>query len=223
MTWRENMSTDGPGGVNVPMVLLGLILFMLGIVVPGKEAIVVSTLLASGVGLAALGLAINQVKQIEVGPGGVKMSRDASDSVVPEPWLVAEGEMLNRIAVRVLADQELARQAVEDSLTTIRRRGSAIPKSQLDIATHRTLIAELHRKDKNRSWPSGAASVDLSVDGVPPALQALSFRVRVAYALSFEFQEAEMAAILDRTDAEIAADVRSAEAVVLSSRGDADG
>jgi hypothetical protein len=200
------------------MVLLGLVLLALGLAVPGKASVVVSTLLVLGASIAVAGLAVNRFKQVEVGPQGVKMSRD-SDDAVPAPWLATEAEMLNRIAVRVLGDQDLAREAVERSLTTIRQRRSDIPKSQLDIATYKTLISELHRKDRNRNWP-GASRVESSVDGVPLVLQSLSFGVRVTYALSYEFQDGDTAEILGRTKDEVESDVRMAESVVGMNEGD---
>lgn len=185
---------------------------VLGLAVPGKASAVVSTLLALGVGTSVAGLVVNRFKQIEVGPGGVKMSRDSAD-VVPAPWLAAEAEVLNRIAVRVLGDQDLAREAVETSLTTVRRRRGDIPKSQFDLATYKTLISALHRTDRNRSWP-GASQVETRADGVPPALQSLSFGVRVAFALSYEFQDADVSEILGRSKEDVASDVQTAEAVL---------
>ncbi|HSS32571.1 MAG TPA: hypothetical protein VLL27_04755 [Solirubrobacterales bacterium] len=222
MTWREDIwSTDGPGGVNSPMVLFGVVVFIAGLAVPGKETVVVSLLIALGVGTAAVGLVINRSKRIEVGPQGFKVSRDGG-TVVPQPWLAAEGETLNRIAVRVLGDQDIGREAVEKSLTRIRRHRGDIPKSELNLATFKTLISELHRRDRNMSWPGDSPPVK-ATDGVPAALRSLSFGVRLAYAFSYEFESRYVAEILDRSEEEIDGEIRSAAAVIAADSAEPEG
>lgn len=223
MIWREDTwLADRVRRVDLPMVVLGVAMVAAALLVPGKEAAVVAALVVMGASTAAAGVAVNRYKQIEVGPGGLKLSRDADD-VVPEPWLAAEGKVLNRIAVRVLGDRDLAREAVEKSLTRVRRHRGDIPRPQLDIATHKTLIAELHRRDRNRSWP-GAPTAH-GDDRIAP-LQSLSFGQRVAYVLSLEFLDGVVAAILGRPEEEIRRDVEAAEAVLprnlLNAEGDGD-
>lgn len=224
MTWREDTwFTDRVSRVDLPMVVLGVAMVAAALLVPGKQAAVVAALIVMGASTAAAGVAVNRFRQIEVGPGGLKLSRDADD-VVPEPWLAAEGKVLNRIAVRVLGDRDLAREAVEKALTRVRRHRGDIPRPQLDIATHKTLIAELHRRDRNRSWPG--ASTPHGDDDRIATLQPLPFPVRVAFAFSLEFLDSDLATILGRPEEEIRRDVEAAEAALprhlLDAGGDGD-
>lgn len=207
------------GGVNLPMVLFGAAILVAGLVVPGKETAVVSTLIVVGAGISVAGLAADGIKQVEIGLQGFKVSRDAANGA-PSPWLETEAEMLNRIAVRVLGDRDLGRDAVERCLTKVRRHRRDIPKNEIDATTIKTLISELHRKDRDRQW-SRISSAGAQNDEPLSALHSLSFGVRVVFALSYEFMESDVASILGRSEMDVGREVRTAEAVLDLDHADA--
>jgi hypothetical protein len=201
------------------MVLLGAAILVAGLVVPGKETVVVSTLIVVGAGISVAGLVADSIKQVEIGLQGFKVSRDAANGV-PSPWLETEAEMLNRIAVRVLGSRDLGRDAVERCLTKVRRHRRDIPRSEIDATTIKTLISELHRKDRNRQWSKVSSEEHQNHDSLS-ALDSLSFGARVVFALSCEFMESDVASILGRSEEEIIREVRTAEAVFDLDHADA--
>lgn len=206
--------------VNWPLLILGVSMIVAGVAVPGTQAEVVMALIVLGAGLAVTGALGSQFRQFEIGPKGIKLNRDDSGTT-PAPWVAAEAETLGQIAQLVLGNRDLAREVVEDVLAKIHRYRGRIPPNRRDAAVFKTLVAELHRREK-KMWFSGRHVVDES-DGTRAAVRGLEFPIRVAFVLSLDLPAKDVADILDRSEGEVSTDIETATKVLSPYIEDEDG
>jgi hypothetical protein len=195
----------------------------LGALVPGTQPQAVTGLIVAGSSLTVLAVLAPVYREFEIGPTKFRLSR--GDSEPPAPWVVAEAENLANVARWVLGESELARNAVEDTLSMVRRVGRRIPRDAREMTKLKTLVALLDKADQKRTLPGGRRR-----DGRPTnmidALQSLDFPDRIAFALRSEYPIKEVAEILNRSEAEVAANVERARDALASyetTQGPADG
>jgi hypothetical protein len=200
-------SVVNPADINWPLLILGVFMIVAGVGVPGTEVNVVVALIVLGTGLVVAGALASQVKQLDIGLQGIKMSRD-DGTAMPMPWLAAEADTLGGIAQLVLGNSDLAGEVVEDVLTKIHRYPGQMSQEQRDIATFKTLIADLERTEK-KLWFSGS-KVANELTPIQGALNALALPMRVAFVLDMEMPVKAVAEILDRPEADVAIDVEAA-------------
>jgi hypothetical protein len=203
---------------------MGVFMIMAGVGVPGTEANVVVALIVLGTGLVVAGALASQVRQLDIGLQGIKMSRD-DGTAMPMPWLAAEADTLGGIARLVLGNSDLARKVVEDVLAKVHRYRGQMSQEQRDIATFKTLIADLERTEK-KLWLSGA-KVANELTPIQGALSALALPTRIAFALDMEMPVKAVADILDRPEADVAVDIKAAREALAphieGDEGDGDG
>lgn len=210
MKGLEKPLSARPGEANPYLLTLGIGMIVAGVVVPGSQAGTVSLLIVLGAGVAVAGVLSNRFSQLEIGPQGIKVSQE-DGAPLPVPWLAAEADSLSEIAQIVLGDSALAGKVVEDAISRVRQHRKDIPRSRLDLATIRTLIALLERAE-NKRWLSG--STLNTQDKIAMALLKLPLSARVAFALSVEFPAAEVAGIVERPEEDVSRDIEAARAVI---------
>jgi hypothetical protein len=198
--------------VNWTLFFLGIGMIVLAVlVVPGSQSGAASLLIVIGAGVAVAGALAARFSQLEIGPKGIKVSREG-DSSMPLPWLAAEAETLSQVAQVVLGSPRLAREVVEDAISRVHRHRKEIPRNSLDLATFKTLVALLERAE-NKRWFSGSRG-DQKADRIQVALRDLPLAARIAFALSLEFPASGVAEILGRSEEEIVKDVEVARTAV---------
>jgi hypothetical protein len=198
---------------------IGMIVFAV-LVVPGSQGGAASLLIVMGAGLAVAAVLAAPFSELEIGPSGIKVTRDSVTSM-PLPWLVAEAETLSQVAQVVLGNSQLTREVVEDAVSRVNKQRKNIPQSRVDLATFKTLVALLKRAE-NKRWFSGSR-IDQSFDQIEGALRKLPLDARIAFALSLEFPTSEVAEILGRSEDEIATDVEVAKTAVAPYLGEEKG
>lgn len=198
------------GEANLYLLALGVAMIAAGVVVPGSQAGTVSLLIILGAGVAVGGVLSNRISQLEIGPQGIKVSQE-DGGPMPMPWLAAEADSLSEIAQIVLGDPALAGKVVEDAISRVRQRRKEIPRSRLDLATIKTLVALLERAE-NKRWLSGSKLN--AQNKVAMALLGLPLSTRVAFALSVEFPAAEVAGIVDRPERDVLGDIEAARTAI---------
>jgi hypothetical protein len=205
------------GETNWILLFLGVGMIVLAVlVVPGSQGGAVSLLIVIGSSVAIAGVLAAQFAQLEIGPKGIKVSRNG-DASMPLPWLVAEAETLSQVAQLVLGSPTVAGEVVEEAVSRVNRHRRGIPRNRLDLATFKTLVA-LMRRTENKRWFSGSRGVQ-ELDSVQVALRELPLDTRIAFALSLEFPTSEVAEILGGAQEEIARDVEIARAAVAPHLG----
>lgn len=197
---------------SLPLVALGAGLLSLGIlVVPGTQEAAATVLVFLGSAFAAVGVVSPSFSEMELSPTKFRLAR--GEVVAPQPWMIAEAEILSGIARKVLGDAEQARDTVEEALSRIRRFDRRIPEDKRELTKLKTLVALLDRADQRRLWSGGDRAADRATD-VLAALQRLDFRMRVALALRSEFPVKQVAEVLDCSEAEVDADLASARTAI---------
>lgn len=224
MSQLERLSSVvGPADANWPLLIVGVCMIVAGVAVPGAESQAAVALIVLGAGLTVGGALAPQIRQLDIGLQGIKVSRD-DGTAIPMPWLAAEAKTLYGIAHSVLGNGDSARHMVEEVLTKVRRYRGQIPQGQRDVATFKTLVAELERAE-NRMWLRGSRMPD-GPNPIQNALSKLALPVRLAFALELELPIKAVAEILDRPEAEVATDVEVARGVlapyVEGNQGDGD-
>jgi hypothetical protein len=200
------------------LLVLGVGMIGLGVLIPGTRSGTVSLLITLGAAIAVVGILSPRFSQLEIKPLGIKMGRD-SGAPMPLPWLAAEAETLDRIAKLVLGDHTLAREAVEVAISRVRKHRADIPRTRTDLARLKTLVALLESQEK-QIWFRGDHVSDES-DEIQAALRKFPIETRIAFALSLEFPDSEVAQIVGRSEKNVAAEVsavRNAVAPYLEKR-----
>jgi hypothetical protein len=187
------------------------------LLVPGSQSGAASLLIVLGAAVAVAGALAGRFSELEIGPNGIKVSRE-DDATMPMPWLVAEAETLSQVAQVVLGSPHLAQEIAEDAISRVDKRKKEIPRSRVDLATFKTLVALLERAE-NKRWFSGFRA-DQKSDEVQAALLGLPLAARISFALSLELPATEVAEILGRSEADIASDVEAARAAVSPHLGE---
>lgn len=208
-----------PWEANPYLLALGIGMIVAGVAIPGSQAGTVSLLIILGAGVAVAGVLSNRFSQLEIGPQGIKVTQE-DGAPMPVPWLAAEADGLSEIAQIVLGDPVLAGKVVEDAISRVRQHRKDIPRSRLDLATIRTLIALLERAE-NKRWLSGSKLN--AQDKIAMALLELPLSARVAFALSVEFPAIEVAGLVERPEDDVLRDIEAARAVIAPNLGRAEG
>jgi DNA-directed RNA polymerase specialized sigma24 family protein len=171
------------------LLVFGVGMCVAGALYSGPQDAVASTLILAGVAVAVAGVLLPRLRELEIGPGGLKTS--IRDDVDPQPLVDAQVPRLNRFAHLVSGDSEQARELVEDALARTRVQHRRVPPDERAAFTLRTLV-ELLDTAEERHWlrgklrtRSGHADVpDPQASGaVIQALQQLDFPARVAFLL----------------------------------------
>lgn len=200
------------------LLVLGVGMIGLGVLLPGSQSGTVSLLITLGAAIAVAGILSPRFSQLEIKPLGIKVGQD-SGGPMPLPWLAAEAETLNQIAKLVLGNQQTAREVVEEAISQVRRLRNDIPRTKIDLARLKTLVALLESKEK-KLWFRGD-QVDDESDEIQAAIHEFPVFTRIAFALSLEFPESEVAQILGRPAEDVVSEivaVRDALAPYLEER-----
>ena len=213
MGWRGEIDNALTlDGSNWRLFIVGALLIVLGVAVPGTQPEAVTGLILVGSGLTAIAMLAPAYREIEIGLTKFRLNRGESEA--PAPWLVAEADTMVGIARRTLGDAALARSIVEDVLTQVRRESKRISRDDREVVKLRWLVARLHKADQQRVWGDGQASE--APNETMEALRTVDFDARVAFALCSEFQAKEVASVLECSESEAKMRIERAESAVSS-------
>jgi DNA-directed RNA polymerase specialized sigma24 family protein len=218
------------------LLLLGAGLCAAGFVYSGSESSA-STAIIAGASLAALGILVPKLREVQLGPGGFAAKVGDEDTGVraagagpvgaarpdrplPPELVECDADALNRFAHLVSADSRQAREAVEGALATVRvesrRRLAAEDRA---VLTLRTLIELLDTADERRflrgrlATGRFAPAEDSQADHeILQALQELDFYPRVGFVLLAEWglRPAVIARLLDQPAEAVELDLKQA-------------
>lgn len=189
-----------------------------GLLYPGAQAVTATTLIVLGAAQLAVGVLLPRLTEFEIGPAGLKTKLVPSAPEVA-PSLVSEAGRLNRFAHLMCGDAELARELVEDALSTARkRRGRGGPRGAAEL---RALLDLLDTAEERR-WLRGETDVGGSGTAerrsqdpskrITAALGELPFHERAAFILRVDWSLPvdEIAGLLDRPPDEVRQDIEAA-------------
>jgi hypothetical protein len=186
----------------------------IGALVPGTQPTAVTALIVTGSSLTVIAVLTPVYREFEIGLTKFRFAR--GDTEAPPPWMVAQVPTLSSIARWVVGDPELARNAVEDTLSMVRRVNRRIPRDNREVIKLKTLVASLDKADQKRALVGGGETASIAPRSTVEALQGLDFSARMAFALRSEFPIKDVAAILDRSEADVASEIERARAVVTA-------
>jgi DNA-directed RNA polymerase specialized sigma24 family protein len=218
------------------LLLLGAGLCAAGFVYTGSGSSASTTAIIAGASLAALGILVPKLREVQFGPGGfaAKVGDDDAgirsagagpvgaarrDRPLPPELIECEPDALNRFAHLVSADSRQAREAVEQALATVRVHARRMAAEERAVLTLRTLIELLDTADERRFLRGRLATGrfapvedDQADNEILQALQALAFYPRVAFVLFGEWglRPAVIAKLLDQPAEAVELDLKQA-------------
>jgi len=189
------------------LLLLGAGLCAAGFAYSGSANSASTTAIIAGASLAALGILVPKLREVQLGPGGfaAKVGDDATgdhrgdrderrDRPLPPELIECDAGALNRFAHLVSADSRQAREAVEDALATVRAPSRRLAAEERAVLTLRTLIQLLDTADERRFLRGRRAAGrftsgedDQGDHEILQALQELDFHPRVGFVLLAEW------------------------------------
>ena len=186
-----------------PLVVIGVVLILAGMMVPGTQSGVASALVTFGCLTLVAGIAAPRFKKVRL-PGGTEF--ESENGPDPAPWLEAEKKTLLRVARLVLNDDvKRAKRTVRKTLAQVRRYRAQTHAGNRDATAFRTLV-ELLRRAEEGSWFDGSKRVTKPSNAIE-ALQLVDFDPRIAYVLSQQMRPKDVAVILGRSQSEVEVEI----------------
>ena len=218
------------------LLLLGAGLCAAGFVYSGSQSSASTTAIIAGASLAALGILVPKLREVQFGPGGFAAKVGDEDTGIraagagpvgaarpdrplPPELIECDPDALNRFAHLVSADSRQAREAVEGALATVRAGSRRLAAEERAVLTLRTLIELLDTADERRflrgRLATGRFAPAEDVQGdheILRALQELDFYPRVGFVLLAEWglRPGVIARLLDQPAEAVELDLKQA-------------
>jgi hypothetical protein len=222
------------------LLVLGAGLCAAGFVYSGSENSASTTAIIAGASLAALGILVPKLREVQFGPGGFAAKvgdeetepRSAGagpigvsrrDRPLPRELIECDPDALNRFAHLVSGDRRQAREAVEDALATARAGSRRLAAEERAVLTLRTLIELLDTADERHFLRGRLATGrfapvddDQADHEILQALQELDFYPRVGFVLFGEWglRAGVIARLLDQPAEAVELDLKQARDVM---------
>jgi DNA-directed RNA polymerase specialized sigma24 family protein len=201
---------------SVVLCVLGIAMLAAGFFYDGpNKDVVASALVLLGAGELAIGALLPRLRELEIGPGGIRTTLDAKDATLGSAF-TAEVPRLEQFAKLMCGNPSLARELVEEALARTGAQPRRILRAERSPAALRTLVRLLETAPE-RSWMltgRSLAPADLPdrERAVFDAMGQLAFDARAALVLRslLSLEVADIAAVLDRPPEVVRNDIAQA-------------